>query len=159
MVLHLEEKRVFAKNFLKFLNKFTCLHVISRQYRLRDVSAYTSRQADKPIAIFFKHFKIYPRLVIEPFQMRQGNQLHQVFIALLVLRQKNQMAVSGGIILNADITCNISLASDNRFDSGGFEFLIKLNRAIHNSMIGNSHRWKRKLLAKINVLVNFGEPV
>ena len=88
-------------------------------------------------------FLVDPGRIMKAVEMRGGEQLHQVAIAGLILRQQSEM-ISGVAPRPGPIFVrsgrNICLATNDRFDSRLRRFLIKFDRAKKIPVIGDRHR-------------------
>ena len=93
-----------------------------------------------PPRMFREQFLVDPRLVMESVEMRGGDQLHQISVAGLVLRQQGEMI--GGIALVRRAVLHLArrhvrLATDDRFDPGFLGFLVKVDRAVEIAVVRN----------------------
>ena len=90
-----------------------------------------------------EQFLVDPRPVMKSVEMRGGDQLYQIAITGLVLRQQSEMigrvALVFGPILDR-ARRHVGLATDDRLDPGFGRFLIKFDRAVKISVIGDRHR-------------------
>ena len=107
-------------------------------------------QGDEPFCVLRQMFAVNPRLVIHPFQLAQGNELHQVLVALLVFRQQREMERGvpgrGRFLFEERARRHVNLAPDDRLDPRLFRGLVELHRAIHHAVIGDRHRRHVELL-------------
>ena len=101
----------------------------------------TRAQRNDPLAVRPEYFLIHPRLVIISLHKSFGNDLHQIRVPGVILRQQNQMIVSvfpsGKFSVKPGVGRHIDLASEDRFDAGCFRRTIKIDHAVHHAMIGD----------------------
>ncbi len=76
--------------------------------------------------------------IVPTLCMGDGGQLHQVLVATVIFRQKQEMVVVITCATVINILSEVCLDADDRVDSGCFACLVKFDHAIHCSMIGNS---------------------
>ena len=89
--------------------------------------------------IFPQDLLVDSRLVVIPVYESDGDYLHKVLIAGIVLRQQYQMEIPvvavRGLLVEARARSHIDLASDHRLYPGGDAFLVEIDRTIHNAVI------------------------
>ena len=119
------------------------LHVMIRKMlNLNDPP--TTHLRYEAFVIFPEKLQVYSGFIIKTFFKAFGYDFHKVLIALIVLSQKYQMVVtvitaSDSFFIESGSRCNIDLAPENRFDSCCFCRTVKINHAIHHTMIRNRH--------------------
>ena len=83
------------------------------------------------------------RLVMHPVEVRDGDEFYEVAVTGRVLREESEMI--GGVALIVGPVFDgtgrhVGFAADDRLDPGVLRRLIKLDRAVEISVIGNGHR-------------------
>ena len=144
MILQFQEKISFSKNVL--IPKCRCLSffIHPTQDILLYLTGQTCTERNDPFMKFLQYFNIYPRFIIITFRKSSGYDLHQIVISDIIFCQKYQMVVtvitaSDSLFIESGSRCNIDLAPENRFDSCCFCRTVKINHAIHHTMIRNRH--------------------
>ena len=97
----------------------------------------------RPSRMRGEQFLVDPRLVIHPVEMRGRDQLDEIAIAGLVLRQQGEMIrrVALGIRSVLDrARRHVGLAADDRLDPGGRRRLVKFDRAVQVAVVGDRDR-------------------
>ena len=82
-------------------------------------------QADEPLAVLAEHVLVDPGLVVEPFHFPNRHQLHQVLVAGLVFRQKDQMvqfAPGFQAFVQMGPGSDVHFAADDGFEQFPFGF-------------------------------------
>lgn len=72
--------------------------------------------------------------------MRDGNQLNEVMVSLIVLSQQNQMmriAVMRYVLFEVTSRRDVYLTSDNRMDAVRFHRPVKIKNPVHDAVIRN----------------------
>ncbi len=84
-------------------------------------------------------------------------QLHQVLVALLGFGQK-QLVI--GLFLRARSSVfqfgrsQIPFHADDRLDTQSFSRIVKLDRAVHDSVIGDGHRFHLEIFGLVQQLID-----
>ena len=109
--------------------------------------------------VLLQQLHIDTRLVIISFRKSAAHNLHQVLIALVILRKQHQMVITilpaGQLFIKPGIRCNIDLTPKNRINALCLACLIKINHAIHDSMIRDGCTVHAKLLDTLHIFFNF----
>ena len=91
-----------------------------------------------------QQFLVNAGLVIEALEMRGGNELDQIAIAIRIDCEKGQM--EGGFLCGRGVAIpqrtgrHVRLTADDRPNSSLFRRLVKLDRTVEIAMIGNGDR-------------------
>jgi len=75
--------------------------------------------------------------------MSFGYQFYQIFIALFVFCEQNQVVadiVDAGPFLVAPFLGDIDFTADDRFDAADFGFFVEFHGSVHIAVIGDRHR-------------------
>ena len=99
----------------------------------------TGRQCNKPFGVLLQHVFVYTGLVVESFQLGNGDKLAKITIPLHVFCKQNKMGkpftVPGGFMFQAS-RGHIAFTPDHGFDPGLFCHFVEFNRTEHSTMIG-----------------------
>ena len=138
MILQFQIEIIFSEDFSQFQGiRLGCIVVLFHQ-PLRNGTCQTGRRCNQAFMVLTKHCKIHTGFAVESIHERLRYQQAQILVSLPVLTQQNQMirvivhtvnAVGNGTAGHIDLT------ADNRFDTGCFCRLIKVNTAVHNAVI------------------------
>ena len=113
--------------------------------------------------IFAKDFIIHTRLIVKTFNKTFGHYLHKIMISRIILSKKYKMIISvisrPCLFVESRPRCNIYLASDNRFSSFLQGCPVKIDHAIHDTMICNSKAVHAQLLSLRHNLINLTQAV
>ncbi len=141
VILHLQKKIIFSKNIPVAQSSLFCLIIHARRQIARDLSRQTRGKTDDPLMILFKKLHIYSWFVIIPVHKAFGNDLHEVPVTLIILRQKYQMIIT--LFVGSDLPVkpgtgrNIDLAAHDRINARFMTCLVKVNTSIHDSMVSD----------------------
>jgi hypothetical protein len=96
-----------------------------------DFARETATEPDQSFRMGREKFLIDPRRVMKTIEVRGRDQLHEIPVARLVLRQQREVIRciaprSGTVFVRS--RSNISFATNDRFHSSALRFLVKFNR-------------------------------
>ena len=146
IVIHQFEKEVFfAEDVAIFFGAALRFVQFLIHHQLRNLAAQTGAAANDALGILRQQFVINARLVIKAVEIGARRQLHQVFVALEILRPQRQMMrvfllVQRRIFIGVFAWRDIRLNADNRLDALGFARRIKVDGAVHHAVIGERER-------------------
>ena len=89
MVLNFQKVIFFAENINIFLNTAACSLQVVLQNHLRHLAGNAGTEADNALVIGAQYILVYTRLIIKALQLTDADNLHQVMVARIVLRQQN----------------------------------------------------------------------
>ena len=145
------------------LNRLIELPVIQQ---FRDDTRDARRRADDALAILLQHAERGTRLVVEVIDMRFADQVQQVVVTLVGLRQQQQVVKLGlHILAKLLIGGEIHFATVNRLDLlAGFLLdggtgIAQLGNARHNAVIANGHGRHVKLRRTTNHILDMRQAV
>ena len=140
LILQFQIEVSFAKNVQKCQRFGLSSFVVIIHQQLLDLTCQATAQGNDPFAILTQNIMVHTRLIVESASKSLGYDLHQIFIALFVLCQKDQMA-----LMLIELWCLIGHLSSRRIDfttqNGLYTlfltFFIEINDAEHNAVIGD----------------------
>ena len=124
----------------------------------------TCGEPDETFRVRREELLVDSRLVVEPFEVAGGNQLHEIRVALVTFRQQDQVVIGigntapGGPV-EATTRRDVDLTAQNRFHAFFLCRLKKGDGAEHVPMIGERYRGHLVLRGEIHDLVNATGPV
>lgn len=89
VVLKLQKEIPLSENLLKFQSFKLCVLIKPLLDILGHNSGQTGAERNNSLVILPKHLHVYPRFIIKAFGKASGNNLHQIVIARIILRQKH----------------------------------------------------------------------
>ena len=99
----------------------------------------TGRQRDDALMKFLQHFHVHTGPVVIPFRETAADDLHQICVTCIVLRQQHQMIVSvfaaGQLPVKPGTGRHIDLTADDRIQTRCRRFFIKVDHAVHNAVV------------------------
>ena len=102
----------------------------------------TAGERDQPLLVLRQDFLVDARFVVITLQVGRGVEFDQVSVAGLVLGQQDQvvvniLAAARRLLVQAACRRHIDLAADDRFDALIARGLIKIDRAVEHTMVGD----------------------
>ena len=142
LVLNLQIEIALPENVLVSYSGFARGVVLAFGQVLRNFALQTRRQADQSLRVFGEKFLADARLVIEAVQRRLGNDPDQIAIALVVLRQHDEMVVAVAFGRGAMIflLADVELATQDRLDARFFGGVDEPDRAEDVAVVGHGDR-------------------
>ena len=152
VILNFEEKIARPEDFGIFLRQRHRFINRSLGAGFRDLAFQTGRQTDQPLAVLPENLLIDARLIMEALQMADGNQMHQIIVALVILRQQNQMQIIGlsAVAMIHPFAGDVHFATDDRLNACFLSLLIKIDHAVQHAVIGNRQMLLPQLLGHLN---------
>ena len=141
VVLKLQEKIPLSENLLISEGRLFCLFIkVPHQIPL-NLPGQTGRESDEPLMVLPQQLQIHSGFIVKSLHKTPGDDLHEVGIALVVLRQKHQVIIA--VVIPACLPVKpgaggyIDLAAQNGIDPRLPGRFIKINAAIHHPVIRN----------------------
>lgn len=95
--------------------------------------------------MFGEQFLVDARFVVESLQMTGGDKLDQVAVSHIVLGDEQEVkrgiAGAGRFFFEARAGRDVRLATEDGFQSVFLGCLVKLDRAMHVSVVGDADGW------------------
>ncbi len=109
-----------------------------------DFALEAAAQPDQPLRVLREQFLVDARLVIHAVEVRDGDELHEVSVALVVLRQQGEVigrfALRGRRFLGVRIRGHVHFATDDRVDARALRLLVKFDRAEEVAVVRDGQR-------------------
>ena len=159
MILNFQEVIVLAEDVNILLHQTVSFIFVVLNQCPRHITGNTSRQTDNPLMVLPQKLLVHTRLVIHAFNIGQRHQLYQILIAGLIFSQQNQMVILGSIdflTFLAGAGSKINLAANNGLNALLLAFFIKINRAIHDAMVGNGQMFHAQFFGAGHQLLDAG---
>ncbi len=141
VVLQLQEEIALSEDIQIFEGRLVRGLQVIPDYVPGDLAGQTGAGRDDPLMELAQQLLVDSGLVIVPFREGAAHYFHQVGVALVVLRQKNQVvvAVVARPLLPVEPRSgrHVDLAADDGLDPGLFAGFIKIDHAVHDAVIGN----------------------
>ncbi len=105
-----------------------------------------------------QYLHIHPRLIIISFRKSPADNLHQIGISRIILRQKYQVVISvlpaGQFLVKTGIRRHIYLAAHDGIDARCLRFFIKFDHAIHHPVVCNGCAVHAQFLYSFHIFLN-----
>ena len=108
-----------------------------------NLAGHVAGERDEPFVVQTEEVLVDAGLVIEAVELRLGDELEEVFVADLVLREEDDgvpRAVIDGGCLAEVVLHDVELDADDRFDAGILGLDVELDRAVHVGRVGEGER-------------------
>ncbi len=142
VILYFDKIVIFTENIAVFQSCFFCRFIIVLRKIARNFARKAGRKSDYALMMLAEKLLIDPRFLIKSFGESGRNKLDQIFIASIVFAKKNEMIapVHHMFLAETGTVRNVNLASDYRLYSVFVCFAVKINNAIHCTVVcyGNS---------------------
>ncbi|MEI9998625.1 MAG: hypothetical protein WDO13_05390 [Verrucomicrobiota bacterium] len=110
----------------------------------RDLAGQARAGADETARMLREDFLVDARLVVHALEVRRGDELDQVAVALLVLGQEQEMSRGlprvAGLAVQAAARREVDLAPDDRLDVDLAALLVKFDRAEEIAVVAQGQR-------------------
>ena len=124
---------------------------------MRNGTGQTGGGRNQTLMVLLQQCQIHTGFAIKAVDKCLGHHAAQIFIALPVFAQKQQVIaviVDPMYPVGHRPSGHIDLTADNRFDPRCLGCFIEINTAIHNTVIGNGNRILPQLFDPIHHAVN-----
>ncbi len=130
----------------------------------RHLSGNAGRQAYEIVVPFFQHLVAHPRLaVVLPLDVSRRDNLHQVLVALVVLREQDEVVVAPVVVVLEAVVImprDIDLAPENRLYVRVLRGkLHELLDSVHIAVVRNRKRRHPEFLRPVKEFGNGGKSV
>ncbi len=132
------------------------LGLVARQQCLQHDTAQASGRGDQPVVVSLEELPVDPRLVVVALEVRRRGQLHEVAVALDVLRQEGQVVVellpaldvatrvvdpaAPHRALVARLARHVGLGADDRHDAAVAARLVEVEDPVHVPVVRDAER-------------------
>ena len=143
LILHLEEEVVRPEDVAIGGRRVQRLLLLLGTNAGGHLPFQAAAQADQPRRMLREQLLVDPRLVVEPLGVAGRDELDQVVIALVGLRQQHQMVrgLAGRAALRPPVARrDVDLAAEDRVDAALARLIVEDDRREHVAMFGNRHR-------------------
>ncbi len=144
VIHHLDEEVVGAEDVAVFPRDGGRLVFLTVQQRDRGLAGQAPRQADETLRVLGHQLLVHARAVVEALEVRIADQLEQVPVADLVLRQEGQVVVLllalAGVAVESRTRGDVGLDAEDRLHAGFAAGLEERQGAEHGAVVGDRDR-------------------
>ncbi len=140
VVLQLEEEIFLPENVPILVRRLLRRLVVAPGDRLRDLARKAGGETDEAAVILPQDLLVDAGPVIEPVDKARGDDLHEVLVALVGLREEDQVVVA--LFISAALAAveaaprrDIDLTAQDRFDAGRRRLLVEVDAAVHDAVV------------------------
>ena len=133
MVVHLHKEILRAQNVAKFRHALPRLGQVVRLDRHVDFALEATAQSDQTARVGRKQFLVDPRLIMEAVEVGGGNELNEIAIPGVILRQQGEMISRVALVIWPVLDRSrrhVGLATDDRLETRFGRFLVKFDRPV-----------------------------
>ena len=147
MVLEFEVVILRAEDLLEPVHRVARLLFFALEDVVRQLTREAARQSDQALGMLGEQFLVDAWLVVEALQVGRRDQLHEVVVTDLILRQQHEMVIkvpgaSAGLLVQPAARRHVNLTAQDGLHAGLLGGLPKLYRAEHHAVISHRHRGK-----------------
>ena len=120
MILEFQKKMILSEDVLKFQGRLFCPLIIAFKELPLNIAGQAGAGGDDPAAELSQQLPVYTGLVIESFRKRTGDDSDQVFVAIVILCQQDEMPpplILFGIPVKTASGRRIDFTADYRMNS------------------------------------------
>ena len=157
VILNFQKEIILSEN----LTELECLPfgalIVAVHQCLRNGTGQAGRQADESLAVLAQQIQIDAGTDIKALRKTQADHVNEVAVTLHVLTQQNQVSVPLTLsvtALKARARCDINLTADDRVNAARLGSSIKINGAVHDTVVGHCDRGLSQFGDTIHQLLN-----
>ena len=142
IVLLAEDRKIFAHDGIRALR-------LVRDERAWHLARHARRKADEPLVVLPEQIVIDAGLVVEALDVRTRDELHEVAVARLVLREQDEVIVLDAVHLGAFLAParrHVDLTADDGLHALRHGLLVEINDTVHRAVIRNRDGRHARLL-------------
>ena len=131
IVLLAEDRKIFAHDGIRALR-------LVRDERAWHLARHTRRKADEPLVVLPEQIVIDAGLVVEALDVRKRDELHEVAVARLVLREQDEVIVLDAVHLGAFLAParrHVDLTADDGLHALRHRLLVEVDDAVHRTVV------------------------
>ncbi len=141
LVLNFEIEIAFAENIAERYGGFTSCVVLPFSEILGNFTLKTRGQTDQPSGVLSQEFLAYARLVVEAMQRRLRDNLDQIAIAFIVLRQHDKMVVAIAFLIGTVVLflADVEFATQDGLHARFLRSVYERHSAEDVAVVGHGH--------------------
>jgi hypothetical protein len=118
---------------------------------LRDQRREAAGETDQAAGVLRERFDVGARLVVETAEVRVGDQLQEILVALEISREQAEVEdgfalIGAAVFLEPRRLDEVEFAADEGLDAGVLGGLVELDRAVEIAMVGQRERGHAEFL-------------
>ena len=163
MILKFQEIIILSKTGLVFQRRF--FGFVNQAFL--DIAGHLSCQTGgkgyDTLMVTVQDLHIHPGLIIIAFGEAFAHDFHQIGIAGVVFRQKDEMVIpiisAGQLFVKPGIGSHINLTAYDRLDPGLLGGPVEVDNPIHNAMVGDGRTVHPQLFYPLHIFLYLIRPV
>ena len=154
LVEHHLQVVVVAEHLLVPLDDFIDLFHVAGKDGARDLTRHAGGAADQALVVLLQHLMADAGTVVHALDVRRGHDLHEVLVALVVLRQQDQVVIA--LLLHPVVPHrHVRLAPDDRLHRRMLlRVLEELLHSVHVPMVRDRQPGHPELLGAVEQVVD-----
>ena len=130
-------------------------------YQRRHLPAWAAGHDNQAFMVALQNLAVHARLVVEPLQMRGGDELDQTLIALPILGEDGHVVGRPlvGVALKSALGRDIHLAADDGLDARALGEAVEIYRAVHAAVVGHRQALHAQLAGAVDKRLKAAQPV
>ncbi len=160
VVLELQKIVPFTEDPLVLESRAFRLLIEAPGEKLLHLARQAGAGRNDPLMIFLKDLPVHAGTVIEAVHETRRDDLHQVSIALIILRKQDEMIIAvlivspAGLPVKARSRGDVDLTAQDRLDPGRSRCLIKIDDPVHHPVVGDGRAVHPQLRHALHILLD-----
>ena len=162
MVLDLEKEVLAAEDLEVLAHERIGMLEVVLQDGARDLTGDAGRQADDALMVLAQEVLVDARLVVHALDVGQRDELDEIAVARLVLREQNQVVIAHAIdlaVFLARAWGHVDLAADDGLRALLLGFLVEIDDAVHGAVVGDGDAVHAELFRRLDELLDAARTV
>ena len=138
VILQFHEEIAPAEDVQIFLRHLPGFVVAPVEQKFGQVAGKAGGEGDEAAGVLFQQFVVHARAVVKAAREALGDEAGEVFVALVVLAEQNEVGIlAKGGLLFVHVRADVHLAADDGMDAGILAGAVKVHHAVHHAVVGN----------------------
>ena len=138
VILQFDEEIAASEDVQILLRHLPGFVVAPVEQKFRQVAGEAGREGDEAAGVFFKQFVVHARAVVKAAREALGDEAGEVFVALVVLAEQNEVGIlAEGGLLFVHVRADVHLAADDGMDARVLAGAVKVHHAVHHAVVGD----------------------
>ena len=138
VILQFDEEIAASEDVQILLRHLPGFVVAPVEQKFRQVARKAGGEGDEAAGVFFQQFVVHARAVVKAAREALGDEAGEVFVALVVLAEQNEVGIlAKGGLLFVHVRADVHLAADDGMDARVLAGAVKVHHAVHHAVVGD----------------------
>ncbi len=137
-MLDFEEVVFFAVNFDELFDQFVDFFFVFGKDEAWQMGGHAAAEDDEAFAVLLEQFVIDARFVVEAFEMGEGGEFEEVFVALVVFGEDGEVVwfdIDFGFFVVSGAVGAVKFAAEDWFDTLFFAGFVEFDQAVCDAVV------------------------